>query len=179
MEQRRQAAAAQAKAIVNEANKRHQQAEAAIGEQRRQAATARGNALVDVTAEHHCRKAATASAELDLAKVQHLKDALAKETCRRAALAEVKRHEDALGACRHSVDTAIERIRTELALCAAPLDAILAEIACEATTFETVPCPHCPASYVATVLSTMGGAHNRLCPLLSRLLLSRLRLSQR
>jgi hypothetical protein len=33
-EQRKQAAAAQAKAVANKANERHQQAEAAIGEQR-------------------------------------------------------------------------------------------------------------------------------------------------
>ena len=134
----------QAKAIADEANERHQQAEAAIGEQRRQAATAQVNALADATAEHRCRKAATVSVELYLAKVQRLKDALAEETRRRAALAKAKRHEDALGARQHLVDAAIEPIRTELALCAAPLNAILAEIACEATTFETVPCPHRP-----------------------------------
>ena len=78
--------------------------------------------------------------------------------------------------CRHSGDGAIERIWMEFALCAAPLDAILAEIACKATTFETAPSPHRPMSCVDAVQSTMGGAHNRLCPLLSCLLLSRLRL---
>ncbi len=44
-EQRKQATAGQAKAVANEANKRHQQAKAEIGEQRRQAATAREKAL--------------------------------------------------------------------------------------------------------------------------------------
>jgi hypothetical protein len=155
------------KSIADEANERHQQAKAAIGEQRRQAATAQVNVLADATTEHRCRKAAAASVELYLAEVQRLKDALAEETCRRAALAEAKRRKN-----RHSVDAAIERIRMELALCAAPLDAILAEIACEATAFETAPCPHHPTSYVDAVLSTMRGAHNRLCPLLSHLLLS-------
>jgi hypothetical protein len=58
---------------------RHLQAEAAIGEQRRQAATARGKALVQATAERRRREAAAASAELDLAKVQRLEDALAVE----------------------------------------------------------------------------------------------------
>ena len=72
--------------------------EAAIGEQRQQAATARVNALADAMAEHRRSKAAAASAELNLAKVQCFKDALAKETCWRAALAEAKRHKDALGA---------------------------------------------------------------------------------
>ena len=81
--------------------------------------------------------------------------------------------------CQHSGDAAIERIRTEFAMCAAPLDAILAEIAWEATAFETAPSPHRPTSYVDAILSTMGGAPNRLCPLLSRLLLSRLRLYHR
>ena len=139
--------------------------EAAIGEQCRQAATARVNALADVTAEHRRSKAAAASAELDLAEVQCFKDALAKETRWRAALAEAKCHEDTLGAHRHLVDAAIERIWTELALCAAPLDAILAEIACKATAFETAPCPHRPTSYVDEVLSTMGGGSQPSLPL--------------
>jgi hypothetical protein len=67
--------------------------------------------------------------------------------------------------CRHSGDTAIERIRTEFALCAAPLDAILAEIACEATSFETAPSPHRPTSYVDAFLSTMGGGTQPSLPL--------------
>ena len=67
--------------------------------------------------------------------------------------------------CRHLGDAAIERIRTEFALCAAPLDAILAEIAWEATAFETSPSPHCPTSYVDAVLSTMGGGTQPSLPL--------------
>ena len=59
--------------------------------------------------------------------------------------------------CRHLGDAVIERIRMEFALCAAPLDAILAEIACKATALETAPSPHHPTSYVDAVLSTMGG----------------------
>jgi len=80
MEQRRQAAAAQAKAIADEANERHQQAEAAIGKQCQLAATTRVIALADATAEHRRRKFTAASAELDLAEVQRLKDALTEET---------------------------------------------------------------------------------------------------
>jgi hypothetical protein len=161
-EQHRQAAAARARAITNEANERHQQAEVAIGEQRQQAATACVKTLADATAEHRCHEAAAASAELHLAKVQRFEDALAKETRRQAALAEAKRQEDALAAeeCQWAaLNTAIERIRTEFALCAAPLDAILAEKACEATAFESAPSPHRPTSYVDAVLFTMGGGH--------------------
>ena len=56
----------------------------------------------------------------------------------------------------------IERIRTEFALCAAPLDAILAEIACEEAAFKTKLSPHRPTSYVDAVLSTMGGGHTTI-----------------
>jgi hypothetical protein len=67
--------------------------------------------------------------------------------------------------CWHSGDAAIERIRTEFALCAAPLDAILAEIACQSTALETAPSPHRPTSYVDAVLSTMGGGTQTSLPL--------------
>ena len=40
-----------------------------------------------------------------------------------------------------SEDVVIEHIRTEFALCAAPLDAILAEIACKEAAFETTLSP--------------------------------------
>ena len=63
-EQRRQAAAMRAKAIADEANKRHRQAKAAIGEQLRQAATARGKASAQATVERHRHKATAASVEL-------------------------------------------------------------------------------------------------------------------
>jgi hypothetical protein len=67
--------------------------------------------------------------------------------------------------CQHSGDAAIERIRTEFAMCAAPHDAILAEIAWEATAFETAPSPHRPTSYVDAILSTMGGGTQPSLPL--------------
>ncbi len=67
--------------------------------------------------------------------------------------------------CRHSGDNAIERILTDFALCAAPLDAILAEITCEATAFETAPSPHRPTLYVDAVLSTMEGGTQPSLPL--------------
>ena len=67
--------------------------------------------------------------------------------------------------CRHLDDAAIERVRTEFALCAAPLDAILAEIACEATAFKTAPSPHCATLYVDAVLFTMGGGTQPSLPL--------------
>ena len=58
-----------------------------------------------------------------------------------------------------SDDAVIECIRTEFALCAAPLDAILAEIACEEAAFKTKLSPRRPTSYVDAVLSNMGGGH--------------------
>ena len=65
-------------------------------------------------------------------------------------------------------DAAIERIRTEFALWAAPLDAILAAIACKEAAITTTLSPGHPTSYVDAVLSNMGGAHNCLCPSLAR-----------
>ena len=53
----------------------------------------------------------------------------------------------------------IGRIWTEFALYAAPLDAILAEIACEEAAFNKKVSPRRPTSYVDTVLSNMGGGH--------------------
>ena len=67
--------------------------------------------------------------------------------------------------CRHSGDDAIERIWTEVALCAAPLNAILAEITCKATAFETAPSSHHPTSYADAVLSTIGGGTQPSLPL--------------
>jgi hypothetical protein len=256
-------------------------------------------ALADAAAEHRCRKADAASAELNLAKVQHRKDALAKEQCQRAALAKAKRRKDALAdeerqraerasrggtlskleeivlvnangiaklrlmmyknatsimdlsqtvnntslqvavepvalalvkeGCRHkavlaaeagkwhqheaaawavepkaltldeecchheavtwalmsavspledkqsrhkaadrpitSDDVVIEHIWTEFALCAAPLDAILAKIACNEAAFETTLSPCRPTSYVDKILSNMGGGTQPSLPL--------------
>jgi hypothetical protein len=56
----------QAKAVANEANKRHQQAKVLIGEQRQQAVSAREKALAQAADEQRCHKAAAASAELAL-----------------------------------------------------------------------------------------------------------------
>jgi hypothetical protein len=90
-----------------------------------------------------------------------------------AAEADVqRRNEEVLAAeaadvqCQHESaaraaesDAVIERIQAEFALCAAPLDAILAEIACEEATFKTKLSPRRPTSYVDAVLSNMGGGH--------------------
>ena len=56
-------------------------------------------------------------------------------------------------------------IRTEFALCAAPLDSILAEIACEEAAFKTKLSPRRPTSYVDAVLSNMGGGTQPSLPL--------------
>ncbi len=61
--------------------------------------------------------------------------------------------------CLHLDDAAIEQIWTEVALCAAPLDAMLAKIACKEAVFETALSPCHPPSYVDSVLSTMGGGY--------------------
>ena len=79
-----------------------------------------------------------------------------QQATERAQMSVQCRHSGDVAIERHSGDAAIERIRTEFALCAAPLDAILAEIACKETAFETAPSPHRPPSYVDAVLSTMG-----------------------
>ncbi len=111
--QRRQAAAVRAKAIADEATTRHQQTEAAIGEQRRQVATARGKALAQATAECRRRKAATASAELDLAKVQRLEDALATEIHRQeSAERAAEMAEKALAAEIHRRESAERAVET-------------------------------------------------------------------
>jgi hypothetical protein len=118
-EQRQQAAAARAKAIADEATTRHRQAEAAIGEQRRQAATAQGKALAQATAERRCREATAVSAELDLAKVQCLEDALAPEIHRReSAKRAAEMAENALAAeihCHESAERAVETAEKTLA----------------------------------------------------------------
>jgi hypothetical protein len=74
-----------------------------------------------------------------------------------------RRHESAARATES--DAAIERIRTEFALCAAPLDAILAEIACEETAITTTLSPSRPTSYVDAVLFNMGGGTQPSLPL--------------
>jgi len=74
-----------------------------------------------------------------------------------------RRHESAVRAAES--DEVIERIRAEFALCAAPLDAILAEIACEEAAFKTKLSPRRPTSYVDAVLSNMGGGTQPSLPL--------------
>jgi hypothetical protein len=74
-----------------------------------------------------------------------------------------RRHESAARATES--DAAIERIRTEFALCAAPLDAILAEIACEEAAITTTLSPSRPTSYVDAVLFNMGGGTQPSLPL--------------
>ena len=74
---------------------------------------------------------------------------------------ELRRHKAVLAT--EESDAVIDRIRTELALCAAPLDAISAEIACEEAASTTKPSPRRPTSYVDAVLSNIrGGTHPSL-----------------
>jgi hypothetical protein len=166
-----QVAAAQAKALADEAKERHRQAEAAIGEQRRQAAAAREKQAADdqraaesaalALVEERCRQEALLAAEADVQC--HHKEVLAAEAgvqcCHEEVLAEEAadvqhRHESAAWAAES--DAVIERIQTKFALCAAPLNAILAEIACKEAGFKTKLSPRRPTSYVDAVLSNMG-----------------------
>jgi hypothetical protein len=192
-EQHRQAAAARAKAIANEATAWHRQAE----ETRRQAALAKAkrHKVTLATEEHHRAAILAAKQEASkfamlMASLQELVEerrhhktqaakalALVEEHCHHeavlAAEADKRRRYEATAQavepealtpdedCRHhesvmrasistvitladkqrrheaadrpiaSDDMVIERIRTEFALCASPLDAILVEIACE------------------------------------------------
>jgi hypothetical protein len=183
-----QVAAAQAKALADEAKEQHRQAEAAIGEQRRQAAAAREKQAADerraaesaalALVEERCCQEALLATEADVqrchkevleaaADIQHRHEEVL------AAEAEVQRRHE-LAAWATESDAAIERIRTEFALCATTLDAILAEIACDEAAITTTLSPSRPTSYVDAVLFNMGGAHNRLCPSLARRLYHRL-----
>ncbi len=206
--QRMQVAAAQAKALADEAKERHRQAEGAIGEQRRQAAAARDKQAADdrraaestalALVVERCRQEALLAAEADVhrrhkevlaaeADIQrHHKEVLAVEAevqrCLEEVLvaeADVQRcHEEVLAAEAADVqhwqesaaratesDAAIEHIQTEFALCAAPLDAILAKIACEEATIRTTLSPSHPTLYVDTVLFNMGGGTQPSLPL--------------
>ena len=132
-----QVAAAQAKALANEAKEQHRQAEAAIGEQRRQAAAAWEKQAADerlaagsaalALVEERCRQEALLAAEANVQR-RH-EEVLAAEA------ADVQRRHESAARTAES-DAVIERIRTEFALCAAPLDAILAEIACKEAAFK-------------------------------------------
>ena len=164
--QRMQVAAAQAKALADEAKERHRQAEVAIGEQRRQAAAAREKQAADdrrtaasaalALVEERCRQEALLAAEADVQR-RH-EEVLAAEA------ADVQRRHESAARATES-DAAIERIRTEFALCAAPLDAILAEIACEEAAITTTLSPSRPTSYVDAVLFNMGGSTQPSLPL--------------
>jgi len=188
------AAQAQAKALADEAKAQHRQAEAAIGEQRRQAAAAQEKHAADercaaesvalALAEERCRHEALLAAEADVQRRHEAVLAAEADVQRRhekvlAAEADVqRRHKEMLAAVAADVqrrhesaagdtesDAAIERIRTEFALCAAPLDAILAEIACEDAAIMKTLSPGRPTSYVDAVLSNMGGGTQSSLPL--------------
>jgi hypothetical protein len=141
----------------------------------RRAAESTALALV----EERCRQEALLAAEADVQR-RHEELLAAEADVQRcheellaAEAADVQhRHESAARAT--AFDAAIVCIRTEFALCAAPLDAILAVIACEEAAITTTLSPSRPTSYVDAVLFNMGGAHNRLCPSLARWLYHRL-----
>jgi hypothetical protein len=86
--------------------------------------------LAQATADHRRREAAAASAELDLAEVQHLEDALTEETRRRAALAKAKRHKDALAAeeRQQAAHAEAEQEASELAAIMALFEADMAQL---------------------------------------------------
>jgi hypothetical protein len=81
-----------------------------------------------------------------------------------AEVADVQRRHESAARATES-DAVIERIRTEFALCAAPLDAILAEIACEEAALTTTLSPSRPTLYVDAVLFNMGGGTQPSLPL--------------
>ncbi len=81
-----------------------------------------------------------------------------------AEAANVQRWQESAARATES-NAAIERIWTEFALCASPLDAILAEIACEEAAITTTLSPTRPTSYVDAVLFNMGGGTQPSLPL--------------
>ena len=121
-------------------------------------------------ADIQCRQEALLAAEAEVQR--RLEEVLATEADvqRRhekvlaAEAADVQRRHESAARATES-DAAIERIRTEFALCAAPLDAILAEIACEETAITTKLSPSRPTSYVDAVLFNMGGGTQPSLPL--------------
>jgi hypothetical protein len=80
-----------------------------------------------------------------------------------AEAADVQRHGSAARATES--DAAIDRIRTEFALCATTLDAILAEIACDEAAITTMLSPSRSTSYVDAVLFYMGEGTQPSLPL--------------
>jgi hypothetical protein len=81
-----------------------------------------------------------------------------------AEAADVQRRHESVARATES-DTAIDRIRTEFALCATTLDAILADIACDEAAITTTLSPSRPTSYVDAVLFNMGGGTQPSLPL--------------
>ena len=130
----------------------------------------RHEALLAAEADVQRRHEAVLAAEADVQR-RHEKVLAAEADVQRrhkemlaAVAADVqRRHESAAGDTES--DAAIERIRTEFALCAAPLDAILAEIACEEAAIMKTLSPGRPTSYVDAVLSNMGGGTQSSLPL--------------
>jgi hypothetical protein len=191
-EQRRQAAAARKKQAADEQRAAESAALALVEERCRQEALlaaeadvqrrhkevlvaeaniqCRHEALLAAEADIQCRQEALLAAEADVqrcheevlaaeADVQHR-----HEKVLAAEAADVhRRHESAARATES--DAAIERIRIEFALCAAPLDAILAEIACEEAAITTTLSPRRPTSYVDAVLFNLGGGTQPSLPL--------------
>ncbi len=99
-------------------------------------ATRRKDALANEQRRHEAVLAAQAD---DLRRHEAVVlAAQADEHCRHEAMlvkaADKQRWRES-AACTTKSNAVIERIRTEIALCAAPLDAILAEIACEEAAF--------------------------------------------
>ncbi len=95
----------------------------------------RHKAMLAAEANECCRHEAVLAAEVD--ECRRHEAVLAAEAddrrCHEAVLvaeAANKQHRQELAARAAESNVVIERIRTEFALCAAPLDAILAEIAC-------------------------------------------------
>jgi hypothetical protein len=148
-----QVAAAQAKALADEANERHRQAEAAIGEHRRQVEATREKQAADVRraaesaalalVEERCRQEALLAAE---AEVQRRHEEVL------AAEADVhRRHEEVLAAEAADVQHRHESAARDTALDAAPTLTPLAP----PTAVSSFP-PR-PLTYVDAVLSTIGG----------------------
>ncbi len=131
-------------------------------EQRRYKSAARAaesDAVIHRIRTHEAAARAAESAALTLVE---------ERRCHEAVLAaeeadEQRRHESAARAAES--DAVIDCIRTEFSLYAAPLDAILAEIACKEAAFKTKLSPRHPTSYVDAVLSNMGGGTQPSLPL--------------
>jgi hypothetical protein len=132
-----------AKALVNERHRR---------EVAECAAALAAKALAD---EKQRRDAAECAAALAAKTLAEKKEAAKRawDSVAAALAAQGKRHQE-------EDDMTIRRIQAECALCAASLDAILADIARDDIAHEMamLSTPPCPMTYVGAVLSTMGGS---------------------